>query len=767
MMTTSEELLATLNEEQRQAVEDLTHDSLVIAGAGSGKTRVLTTKIAYILAEGKAGPAEVLALTFTNKAAREMRSRIATIVGEDLSRMIPMGTFHSIFARWLRSYGKYLGYDSDYTIYDSGDSRTLVKVIIRDMKLDEKDYPPKKVYGLISACKNDGLTPGSLSDSDPRLRRMPRFEDVYKGYLSRCFRANAMDFDDLLINMLRLLRQHPEVRDELHRRFRYILVDEYQDTNWVQNEIVKQLKGPDTILTVVGDDAQSIYSFRGAVIENILSFSNTFPGAVVYKLRKNYRSTSNIVDIANSLIEKNHFRIPKTVEAIAGQGEKLTLFDAFSGKSEAERVAEMISSSLRRGRTPEEVAILYRTNAQSRLFEEQLRNYSIPYRIYGGLSFYDRAEIKDALAYLRLVINASDDEALRRVYNTPKRGIGDVTFSTLSDLANSQKKPLMEVAADPDLMAEALKAGPIKRISDFVELINQLRETANTGMTLAEYMSHLILATRLPDMYSDESVESLSKLDNLNELVSAVQEYEEAHYELSDDPVTIEDFVRDMSLYTDADQKEDGTPRVSLMTMHASKGLEYEEVYCVGLEDQLIPSDRYSEEKDIEEERRLLYVAITRAKEKCILSYAQSRMTHGQLDYQRPSRFLLDLDPRYLEDHTGLTDYLPRSTAHKESPREVRPSVTPSSQEKSSPHFNPNSRRVRRVIRTKEEDNEPLTDRVSEADLCKGDRVEHPTFGVGQVEGFSQSVSGTKVLVTFDDGSRKQMILKFAKLRKI
>ena len=767
MMTTSEELLATLNEEQRQAVEDLTHDSLVIAGAGSGKTRVLTTKIAYILAEGKAGPSEVLALTFTNKAAREMRSRIATIVGEDLSRMIPMGTFHSIFARWLRGYGKYLGYDSDYTIYDSGDSRTLVKVIIRDMKLDEKDYPPKKVYGLISACKNDGLTPGSLSDSDPRLRRMPRFEDVYKGYLSRCFRANAMDFDDLLINMLRLLRQHPEVRDELHRRFRYILVDEYQDTNWVQNEIVKQLKGPDTILTVVGDDAQSIYSFRGAVIENILSFSNTFPGAVVYKLRKNYRSTSNIVDIANSLIEKNHFRIPKTVEAIAGQGEKLTLFDAFSGKSEAERVAEMISSSLRRGRAPEEVAILYRTNVQSRLFEEQLRNYSIPYRIYGGLSFYDRAEIKDALAYLRLVINASDDEAFRRVYNTPKRGIGDVTFSTLSDLANSQRKPLMEVAADPDLMAETLKAGPIKRISDFVELINQLREAANTGMTLAEYMSHLILATRLPDMYSDDSVESLSKLENLNELVSAVQEYEDAHYELSDDPVTIEDFVRDMSLYTDADQKEDGTPRVTLMTMHASKGLEYEEVYCVGLEDQLIPSDRYSEEKDIEEERRLLYVAITRAKERCILSYAQSRMTHGQLDYQRPSRFLLDLDPRYLEDHTGLTDYLPRSSARVESPREVRPSVIPSSPEKSSLHIDPKPRRVRRVIRTKEEDNEPLTDRVSEADLCKGDRVEHPTFGVGQVEGFSQSVSGTKVLVTFDDGSRKQMILKFAKLCKI
>lgn len=325
----------------------------------------------------------------------------------------------------------------------------------------------------------------------------------------------------------------------------------------------------------------------------------------------------------------------------------------------------------------------------------------------------------------------------------------------------------MEVAADPDLMAETLKAGPIKRISDFVELINHLREAANTGMTLAEYMSHLILATRLPDMYSDDSVESLSKLDNLNELVSAVQEYEDAHCELSDDPVTIEDFVRDMSLYTDADQKEDGTPRVTLMTMHASKGLEYEEVYCVGLEDQLIPSDRYSEEKDIEEERRLLYVAITRAKERCILSYAQSRMTHGQLDYQRPSRFLLDLDPRYLEDHTGLTDYLPRSSARVESPREVRPSVMPSSPEKSSPHIDPKPRRVRRVIRTKEEDNEPLTDRVSEADLCKGDRVEHPTFGVGQVEGFSQSVSGTKVLVTFDDGSRKQMILKFAKLRKI
>lgn len=760
MMTDSERLLQTLNEEQREAVTDLTNDSLVIAGAGSGKTRVLTTKIAYILAEGKARPYEVLALTFTNKAAREMRSRIATIVGEDLSRMIPMGTFHSIFARWLRSYGKYLGYDSDYTIYDSGDSRTLVKVIIRDMGLEEKEYPPKKIQGLISSCKNDGLVPGSLADSDSRFKRMPRFDDIYKGYLSRCFRANAMDFDDLLINMLRLLRQYPDVRDELHRRFRYILVDEYQDTNWVQNEIVKQLKGPETVLTVVGDDAQSIYSFRGAVIENILSFESSFPGAKTYKLQKNYRSTSNIVDIANSLIEKNRFRIPKVVEAVAGKGEKLTLFEAFSGKSEAERVSEMITASIRKGRSPEEIAILYRTNAQSRLLEEQLRNYGVPYRIYGGLSFYDRAEIKDALAYLRLVINSSDDEAFRRVYNTPKRGIGQTTFDRLAEIANSAQKPLLEVASDPSLMAEGLKPAPIKKLSDFVSLIDSLRETSNTGMSLAEYMSHVLLATQLPGMYSDGSVEALSKLDNLNELVSAVKEYEDAHYELSDDPVTIEDFVRDMSLYTDADQEEDGTPRVTLMTMHASKGLEYEEVYCVGLEDQLIPSDRYSEERDIEEERRLLYVAITRAKRRCILSYAQCRMTHGQLDYHRPSRFLLDLDPQYLDDHTGLTDFTAKS--HRIEPERVEP---PKPVTTSRPLDEERPRHVRRIIRRNTEETE--TDYVAEGDLSTGDRVEHPTFGTGRIEGFSESISGTKVKVTFDNGEDKQMILKFAKLRKI
>lgn len=766
MSTDSETtLLSSLNEEQRAAVEDISSDCLVIAGAGSGKTRVLTTKIAYIIAQGKALPYEVLALTFTNKAAREMRSRIGTIMGESLSRMIPMGTFHSIFARWLRTYGKYLGYTSDYTIYDAGDSRTLVKVIIREMGLDEKEYAPKKIYSLISSCKNDGLTPGHLADSDPRLRRLPRFDDIYKGYLSRCFRANAMDFDDLLINMLRLLRQYPEVKSELHRRYKYILVDEYQDTNWVQNEIVKQLKGPNTLLTVVGDDAQSIYSFRGAVIDNILSFDKTFPGAKVYKLKRNYRSTSNIVNIANSLIEKNRFRIPKEVVSVAGEGEKLTLFEAFSGKSEAERITEMISASLRRGRSPEEIAILYRTNAQSRLFEEQLRNYGVPYRIFGGLSFYDRAEIKDALGYLRLVINARDDEAFRRVYNTPKRGIGQTSFDHLAALAEEKQMPLIQVASDPMLMGEALKPGPIKRITDFVSLIDSLTQASNTGMSLADFVSHMLLATGLPGMYSDNSVESLSKVENLNELVSAVQEYEDAHYELSDDPVSIEDFVRDMSLFTDADQVEDGTPRVTLMTMHASKGLEYEEIYCVGLEDQLIPSDRYSEEQDIEEERRLLYVAITRAKEKCTLSYAQCRMQHGQLEYERPSRFLLDLDPQYLVDHTGLTDIPYRRKEQK--PEQPRRDTTSSQSPHRSESGRPSPRRVRRVIRPKEETDEQYYDRAVDADLEKGDRVEHPTFGLGRVEGFADSVSGTKVLVTFDDGSKKQMIIKFAKLRKI
>lgn len=756
--TDSERLLGSLNEEQRRAVTDLTSDSLVIAGAGSGKTRVLTTKIAYILSEGKARPYEVLALTFTNKAAREMRSRIAAIVGPELSRVIPMGTFHSVFARWLRGYGSRLGYDKDYTIYDTSDARTLVKVIIRDMGLDDKDYPPRKVQALISSCKNDGLTPGSLADTDPRLKRMPRFDDIYSGYLTRSFRANAMDFDDLLINMLRLLRQFPDVREELHRRFRYILVDEYQDTNFVQNEIVKQLKGPDTLLTVVGDDAQSIYSFRGAVIDNILTFDKTFPGAKVYKLRKNYRSTSNIVEAANSLIEKNRFRIPKAAEAVAGKGERITLFEAFSGKEEAERVAERITASMRDGRTPEEIAILYRTNAQSRLFEEQLRNYSIPYRIFGGLSFYEHAEVKDALAYFRLVINPSDDEAFRRVYNTPKRGIGDTTFDRLSHIAASAERPLLAVASDPELMAAGLKSGPIKRLTDFVALIDSLREASHSsGMTLAEYTGHLLLATGLPAMYDDGSVEALSKVDNLNELVSAVQEYEEAHYRTSDDPVTIEDFVRDMSLITDADREDDDTPRVTLMTMHASKGLEYEEVYCAGLEDQLIPGDRHSEEREVEEERRLLYVAITRAKRRCILSYASSRMMHGQLDYQRPSRFLCDLDPRFVDDHTGLLSAVAPARRSAPVAKEV-----PAPSRDTAPK---GPRRILRITRRDVE--ETRTDYAAEGDLSSGDRVEHPVFGTGRIDGFTESISGTKVQVTFDDGARKQMILKFAKLRKI
>lgn len=766
-MIDRDQLLASLNEQQRAAVLHTGSDSLILAGAGAGKTRVLTTKIAYLLTQGIA-PYEILALTFTNKAAREMRERITAIVGTGLARQLYMGTFHSVFSRWLRRYAGSLGYSENYTIYDSTDSKTLIKQVVRDLMLDENYYKIPLMQSMISSAKNAGYTPQTIV-TNPQIyqdfitRKITKFDTVYSIYQERCLRANAMDFDDLLLNMYRLLKEHEDIRADFHRRFRYILVDEYQDTNWIQDQIVRLLKGERTEVTVVGDDAQSIYSFRGAIIDNILNFKRTFPSSQLFKLTKNYRSTGNIVDLANSLIEKNEHRIPKEVEAVAGAGSKITLFNSFSGQEEAQKVAAMIKKQLSDGADAEEVAILYRTNAQSRLFEEQLRNFGINYRIYGGQSFFDRKEIRDVMSYLRLMINPNDDEAFRRIVNYPTRGIGSTTLESVSVIAQERGLPLYTVAASPTMLSERLKPAPVRKLDAFVAMMKDLRKDS-LEMEPHEFIRHVIVTTGLREVYNDGSVESEGRLDNLDELINATREYVDNHYAESDDPVGIEDFVRDMALYTDRDEQDDDAPKVTLMTMHASKGLEYSYVFCVGLEQGIIPSDRASRPADIEEERRLLYVAITRAKEVCTLSYATSRTLRGMMNISMPSQFLFDLDTVYVKDATGLLD----RTTHRRTP--ISSMMASKSLEPKSPDT---PKRKTRVVHSKtvgvdgvsKSDGE-MVPSVPDSGFGQGDRVFHQHFGGGEVLGFMDSISGTKIIIRFDEGNTRQLILKFAKLEE-
>ena len=748
-MIPAEQLLQSLNEEQRQAVLHQGSDSLILAGAGSGKTRVLTTKIAYLLSQG-VPPSRILALTFTNKAAGEMRERIGAMVGSELSKMLQMGTFHSVFARWLRQFGHRLGYTSDYTIYDATDSRTLVKVIIREMQLDDKRYKPNNIQSLISAAKNDGISPNEISS--PKLDKLPV---IYSEYEARCKRANAMDFDDLLLNTHRLLKNDEEVARVMRQRFSHILVDEYQDTNLVQDQIIRLLKGENTEITVVGDDAQSIYSFRGAVLDNILHFQSHFPDTRLFKLTKNYRSTANIVGLANSLIEKNQFRIPKEVEAVAGEGEKPTLFKAFSGSAEAEMIVLQIRELIRQKVSPDEIAVLYRTNAQSRVIEEQCRNAGINYRIYGGTSFYDRKEIKDILAYLRLMTNDRDDEAFRRIYNVPARGIGQVTFDKIAALAEQHQVPLMQAALRTDLLSAELNKGALKKVADFTTLIDAF-SSQKDQLSPEELVRLVIRQTGINTLYQDGSIDSESRLDNMEELLSAVADYVDTRIEETGDTPTIEDFVRDMALYTDRDQQEDDTPRVTLMTMHASKGLEYRHVFCTGIEEGIIPSQRSWTPQDIEEERRLLYVAITRAKEHCTLSYADTRRLHGLQEICAPSRFLLDLTPKYLHDLSGLF-----GQGTREIPRQ-RPPI-----ERPQPIPTPTRRRLKPLPPEPTTGPRVVTDTSSDTDLRAGDRVSHQAFGDGTIQGFEDSISGTKVHIIFDSGKDAKFILKFAKLTPI
>lgn len=645
-----------LNPQQKAAVTYKDGPALVIAGAGSGKTRVLTYKIVDLLANGYE-PYRILALTFTNKAAREMKERIAALTGNRVASKLWMGTFHSIFLRILRSHSELIGFKPGFTIYDATDSRSLVKMIVKEMNLDEKVYKAATVANAISNAKNDMLSPEQYLD-DPshtdydRKAKRPLTGEIYRSYCERCHRANALDFDDIIFFMNILLRDHPEVRRHYQEFFKYILVDEYQDTNFAQHLVISQLAGEDQKLCVVGDDAQSIYSFRGANIGNIIHLERRYPRLKIFKLERNYRSTQNIVNAAGSLIARNTNQLKKEVYSENEPGAPVEVVRTYSDMEEAYMVSNMISrSKLTCHDSYDEYAVLYRTNAQSRVLEEALRKRNINYRIYGGLSFYQRKEIKDVIAYFRLTVNPDDDEALRRVINYPARGIGETTMKKIQTAASEAKVSLWAVIREPEKYRLAVNSGTLKKLDGFAELISLFikdNETSN-----AYELGQLIYNRTgiLTSLAHDNTPESISRQENLSEMLSGLKDFVEFREEEGIEEVSMRDFLSEVMLATDQDESDDSNePKVTLMTVHAAKGLEFKHVYIVGVEEELFPAAMSMDSlAQVEEERRLLYVAITRAKETCTLTFAGSRFRNGQTVLTKPSRFLSEIDPRFLK----------------------------------------------------------------------------------------------------------------------
>ena len=660
------EILEQLNESQRVAVEYCDGASLVIAGAGSGKTRVLTYKIAWLLEKGKEPGSEpirpwnILALTFTNKAAREMKERIGRLVGEEEARYLQMGTFHSVFARILRAEAEKIGFNSNFTIYDQSDARSLVKTIIKEMQLDDKVYKPASVADRISMAKNHLLLPQAYAQSswakDDAQQKRPQVYNIYNRYAERCRQANAMDFDDLLVQTWVLFQNHEDVRRKYVEKFHFVLVDEYQDTNFAQQAIVYQLTKERQKVCVVGDDAQSIYSFRGANIDNILNFQSQYTNARLFKLEQNYRSTQLIVQAANSLIRRNERQIPKNVFSKNEHGERLQLKPAYSDKEEAMIVCQDIKR-LRREEHGNwsDFAILYRTNSQSRSFEEQMRKDNIPYRIYGGLSFYQRKEIKDVIAYFRLIANPNDEEAFKRIINYPSRGIGDTTVSKIIQTAQTYGVSLWQVIKEPVLFPMDVSKGTMTKIQAFRELIEGWIGRINTED--AYTLGHDIIMTSgiSKEIYSGRNPEDISRQENLEEFLSGMQDFVESRKEEDmGDEIYLPDFLQEVALLTDLDSDEgDSNDKVVLMTIHSAKGLEFPTVFVVGLEENIFPSPMCTNSmRELEEERRLLYVAITRAEKHCILTCAQNRFRYGRMEYDTPSRFIRDIDQELLDVHS-------------------------------------------------------------------------------------------------------------------
>lgn len=777
--------LDLLNEQQRAAVEYQDGPALVIAGAGSGKTRVLTYKIVDLIRHGYE-PYRILALTFTNKAAREMKERILDAVGEKVASRIWMGTFHSIFLRILRRHADLLGFKSNFTIYNATDSKSLVKMIVKDMGLDEKIYKPSTIAAIISNAKNALISPEQyladrgFTDADIRSKR-PMTGRIYAAYVNRCRVADAMDFDDILVYMNILLRDFPDVRRHYQDFFRYILVDEYQDTNFAQHLIVTTLAQEHKHLCVVGDDAQSIYSFRGANISNILSLDRQYPDLKTFKLERNYRSTQNIINAAGSLIRKNIHQIPKNVFSEKEEGRPIKIVKTYSDVEEAFMVVNMISESknLRRD-SLDDYAILYRTNAQSRVLEEKLRSRNMPYRIYGGLSFYQRKEVLDALAYFRLCVNPDDDESLRRIINFPARGIGDTTLKKLQGAAMRGEVSIWKVISNPEKYSLDVNSGTLKKLNAFKELISGFIEDMESGSNAFQLGQLIINRTGMLTLYMhDRTPENISRQQNIMELLAGLEDFTSMRQETGEDS-GMSEFLSQASLATDQDTDDDGNePKITLMTVHASKGLEFKHVYIVGVEEELFPSAMCLDSAEgVEEERRLLYVAITRAMETCTLTYASSRFRNGSTAFMRKSRFLEDIDPRYMDVRSSAVVGLPESRGTKEAVRRYQDSRNKQdsgygyrrgdSTQGLRPHgpFMPSSRPVDRTTihttaSTAADGMNLGLHKLNE--LSKGNRIIHSRFGKGTIADLIVDSNEEMIIVDFDQEGRKKLMLRFAK----
>ena len=784
----SEDYLEKLNVQQRAAVEYCDGPQLVIAGAGSGKTRVLTYKIVHLLQQGYE-PWRIMALTFTNKAAREMRERIEPLAGSEVAAQLWMGTFHSIFSRLLRRNAELIGFKPDFTIYDQSDSRSLIKLIVKDMGLDDKVYRPATIQTQISNAKNALISPDdyarnqALIDADRDAQR-PETVAIYRAYWNRCRIAGAMDFDDLLFYTNLLLRDNEDVLERYQEFFRYILVDEYQDTNFSQHLIVHQLSKKYNRLCVVGDDAQSIYSFRGANIDNILRLQRFYPDIKTFKLERNYRSTQTITDAANSLIEKNKGQIRKHLFSKNQVGDKIPVIRCFSDYEEAYVVANQIAAlKARQGDSYEDYAVLYRTNAQSRVLEEALSNggrrdkhgnmrSAIPYRIYGGLSFYQRKEVKDAICYFRLVINPDDDEALRRVINYPTRGIGDTTVGKLTHCATQNGVSLWQVMNHAEQYGLNVNRGTLTKLEGFVALMNSLIELNQGGSNALTVAAETIRRTKLKSvLMGDNTPENISRIENLDELMNAVNDFQQIKEETGDEHCQIGDFLAETSLLTDQDMNDPDGEKVTLMTVHAAKGLEFRNVIIVGVEEDLFPSAMSMDSMaQIEEERRLLYVAITRAEVNCIITYATSRYHNGQTKSCVMSRFLRDLDSDYLL--MGSTNSAPvpsRTKTRYFTEAEPRPTrTTPTAKPKPRPApMPPSPRPTARPVSTPSPTPPPaagnghFTIHTIE-ELSVGCEILHQRFGRGTVTNIDTS-GDPKIDVAFHDGQTRKLLLKFAK----
>ena len=797
------DLLNDLNDAQRAAVEYIDGPSLVIAGAGSGKTRVLTYKIAYLLSQGMK-PWSIMALTFTNKAAREMKERIGKLVGDDLAQHLYMGTFHSIFSRILRAEAEHIGFNNNFTIYDESDSRSLLKAIIKEMGLDDKAYKPAAVHARISMAKNNLVT-AEAYDSDPAIleqnkrAKMPAIGKIYVAYVQRCRQANAMDFDDLLMLTFQLFRDHEEIRQKYAGRFDYILVDEYQDTNHVQMSIVMQLCKEKLRVCAVGDDSQSIYSFRGANIDNILNYQKQLPGTQLFKLEQNYRSTQTIVEAANSLIHHNRNQIQKEVFSKNDKGEKIQYKPAYSDKEEALIVAKNIQRIKRQDDCGyDQFAILYRTNAQSRSFEEEFRKQGIPYRIYGGLSFYQRKEIKDIIAYFRLVANPDDEEAFKRIINYPARGIGATTVMKIADCAHLNQVSFWEVIGNVEHYGLNVNKGTQTKLENFRLLISSFIDRSHT-LDVYELGDAIIRESRISeDIMSGKNADDLARQENLEEFLSGMQTFVAGRQEEGRmDEAYLTDYLQDVALLTDADSEgEKDEPRVSLMTIHAAKGLEFATVFVVGLEENIFPSPLAAVSvRELEEERRLLYVAITRAEKHCILTNAKNRFRYGKMEFDNPSRFIDEIDASLIEggeeapessfgggrssyggygSEGGYGGRMPWDRDRSGYRRDYQNSKPVASQFMADPK--PGFKSVRAVNAvhrimgdTASSSSVALagssTSKASSAagSLSEGCRIEHQRFGIGKVLKIEGTGENTKATVEFQNAGTKQLLLKFAK----